>query len=223
MDIKPHAITLLDVTKSFGATRVFSKLNFAIGCGEIVLIIGPNGSGKSTLLKLCSGLLKPNSGEIKTNTRSLNFMGHDPFVYDQLTVRENLEFFSTLSDSDNNIELVLAEWNLAKFSNQVVLDLSKGTISRTGLARTFLNAADLILLDEPTSSLDESSVSILKEKVKAISKQDKTCVIASHDISRLHDLPTRVIVLNEGIVKHDSKTNNLNLDQIYNFYFELNR
>lgn len=237
MDNLP-SLELHSVTKAFKKTPALNNLSLIFNSGENVLLLGANGSGKSTLLKTCVGLLRPDSGKVLFNKealplppyRQIGYLSHHLFLYSHLSVTENISFYASLFGISVNISQVLEEWNLKQFANKRVHELSRGLQYRVTLARTFLADPRYLLLDEPSSSLDETSVKILSEKIKSNQKnKDIIVIIVTHDLTRLSDLADRVVVMDSGRVVCDSQqlrsvdNKSRAIEEAFNFYKQVNK
>lgn len=203
-------ITIQDLTKSLGATTVIRTLSVSLTQG-ITLLIGANGSGKTTLLRLLSGLLLPDTGTIRyasglsprESFGAIGYLGHNSALYPQLTVEENFKLYLALSETradDGSLE----RWGLGQRTHQMVSELSRGLTVRCALARLFSKQHECILLDEPTNALDETGCGVLLEQLSKTAKTGTTVLIASHDVTRLAPLASRVLVLSEGRLVQDS-------------------
>ena len=209
-DNETSACELREISKSFGSRQVLDEVSLSFHAGEVVLLLGANGSGKSTLLHICAGLTRPDRGTVRfsegASTDRIGHVGHQLYLYGSLSVEENLRFFASLYRSGSSARS-LEEWRIAKYRSSKLNILSRGLQWRSALARCFLANPAHLLLDEPTSSLDQESVSLLSERIAAF-KAAKTgfCLVATHDLSRLFDLATRIVVLAEGKILADSAT-----------------
>lgn len=194
------------LSKSFGNHKVIEKLSISIFQRDIILLLGPNGAGKSTLLRTLAGLSCPDSGRVHVLPAvRLDFVGTGLQLYPRLSVSENLKLFSELLVAPKDYRLEMEEWGLGRFSDMQVMSLSKGTQWKVALARAFLSPPGLLLLDEPTSNLDDTSVDILLTKAHALANDGKGAVlIASHDVARLQSSVSRVVLLERGGVGSDS-------------------
>ncbi|MEY4669059.1 MAG: hypothetical protein RL518_1758 [Pseudomonadota bacterium] len=195
-----------DVTKTFGSLSVLKRLSLSCGSGEVLLLVGANGAGKSTLLRIGAGLSRPDSGSVIRSAPRVGFLSHHLFLYGRLSVRENISLFSTVTGSGRCDELI-ERLELSKVLDRPLCELSKGTQARVGIARAFLGRPDLVLLDEPTSNLDEKGTALLLAEIQR--RQFETdgrcsCVIATHDLHRMASIATRVVVLADGKVFTDS-------------------
>jgi ABC-type multidrug transport system ATPase subunit len=193
------------------------NVSFSIAPGEIVAIVGANGAGKSTLLRILTTLLLPTSGrawvggadvlrEPARVRQQLGFHGgSDASFYARLSARENLRFFAALnnvsrSDAAARIDELAELLHLEAFLDQQVRALSTGTVNRLGLARAMLHRPSILLLDEPTRSLDPFAASelrcFLREEI--VGQQGATLLFASHTLSEVAQLADRVALLDAG-------------------------
>lgn len=178
-----------------GERMVFSGLSFHLGEGELLLLTGPNGSGKSSLLRLMAGLARPASGcihwegedigaEPEQHRARLQYIGHGDAVKPQLSVKENLGFWASLSRNDKNpgvaVEDALAAFGLKALEDMPARFLSAGQKRRLGLARILAAPAELWLLDEPASSLDDASVRALDRALKGHAGKGGIAVVSTH-------------------------------------------
>lgn len=177
--------------------------------GEVVLILGANGAGKSTLLKVCSGLWRSDLGKVELNpslpVNQIGYASHQALLYGALTVRENMQLMSRLYGSNADTEEALKIWGLSEHADSILDRLSKGTIARAALCRAFINNPRLLLLDEPSSNLDDAATEILKKLVlQQVSNAAALVIIASHDLHRILPVATRVVMLESGEIAADS-------------------
>lgn len=221
-------IRVAAVSKSFGRVAVLRKLSLAVSAGECVLLLGANGAGKSTLLRIIAGISRPDTGSLTVGSAAdggaphatavrLGFFSQHPFLYGRLTVSENLHLYGGLLTTGPGgkgrawsaaiLQGVLEQWGLVKYADTLVQDLSRGNQARVSLARTFLGDPAVVLLDEPSSHLDQDGVAILAAALSALKHRvpgGGAVVIATHDLHRLGGLATRAVVLARGVVKADS-------------------
>ncbi|MBX7142891.1 MAG: heme ABC exporter ATP-binding protein CcmA [Oligoflexia bacterium] len=197
------ALHFEEIAKAFSRQKVLNGVNLSLQGGEIVLLLGANGSGKSTLLRIAADLLRPDSGRRKVllgernaTAQEVGYLGHNSMLYADLSVYENLAFFSQLSGG--LAEALIDAWALQDIRNSLARDLSKGQLARLSLARAFLPAPSIVFLDEPTSALDERGVQILLREIGKVRELGGLVLIATHDIARLAAYAQRVLVLQQG-------------------------
>ncbi|MCB0340135.1 MAG: ATP-binding cassette domain-containing protein, partial [Bdellovibrionales bacterium] len=163
-----------NISKHFDCHVALHDVSCEFFAGENVLLLGANGAGKSTFLRACSGLMRPSSGAIKYQNRDIyqayspfcSYFGHDTMLYDALTLSENLELFGGVDNITKDQLFERADfWALSKYLTQRVSTFSKGVGVRSALLRAFIADKDLLLLDEPSSSLDEVALTILDAQI----------------------------------------------------------
>jgi len=206
MEASPRVLDVKDVTKTFGSLSVLKRLSLSCGSGEVVLLVGANGAGKSTLLRAIAGLAHPDSGSVIRNTTRIGFLSHHLFLYGRLSVQENIKLFASVQGA-SEWSHVVSRLELSKVVDRPVSELSKGMQARVGIARAFLGSPELILLDEPTSNLDEKGTSLLLGEIarrRSETNARSTFLIATHDLHRMASIATRVVVLADGNVVADS-------------------
>ncbi len=171
----PVSIATSNLSKVFGSLKVFSNLEFSAASGEVLIVAGPNGSGKSTLLKILSGLLTSSSGQVEYRSENqtitkekrrefLWMVAPDLSFYEELSAKENLEFFlSLLGRHANKSFETLARVGLSGRENDEVSGFSLGMRQRLKYALAFLLEPKFLFLDEPTANLDEPGVKLVSE------------------------------------------------------------
>ena len=183
-----------NVTKSYGRNRVLHKLCLSVKPGEIVVIRGINGSGKTTLLSIIASLSSYDYGMVKILGQDLRsnphrvrsdlaFVAHQPFLYSQLTVKENLEFFGRLNSVDNLDSTILEKAALIGLSNRLgikIATLSHGYIKRVAIARALLHSPKILLFDEPESGLDQDSLRLFEKIIGDQLESGKSIVMTTH-------------------------------------------
>lgn len=188
-----------------GGNVIIEGLSFVVQRSAVVLLLGANGVGKSTLLRCIAGLVSVRKGKIRTG-RNIGYVGHESMCYSELTTEENLNFFMELEGikTPDLLSETLNKWNLQKYKGAQFSDLSKGVMNRVSMSRAFWGMKDLILLDEPTASLDDQSTELLKAQIRNyVSKNQEVgspgaVIISTHDIARLADVATHSLTLHGG-------------------------
>ncbi len=187
-------ITFENVTKKYGDLTVYDNFSFSIKRGEITCILGESGSGKTTLLNMLAGLT-PYEGSIAPKLKC-SYVFQEPRLVSNLTVRGNL---SLICKDKNKVEEMLAAVELSDKAEAYPVGLSGGQAQRVAVARAFLYPADLILLDEPFSSLDLA----LKLKISALflklwEREKRTALFVTHNADEALMLANRIVVLKDG-------------------------
>jgi ABC-type multidrug transport system ATPase subunit len=214
------------VSKRYGLQQVLRDVSLSFGAREVVLLLGANGAGKSTLLRVLAGLARPDRGRIfAPKNGAVGLASHHSFLYGRLSVRENISLFRSLcAEEQSSLDTLLATWDLGEVASRPFCELSKGNQTRASLARAFLGSPCAVLLDEPSSNLDQKSTERLL-RVVATQAQSGLVVIATHDIHRLRDIATRVVVMEQGRVVADSgsQASAVEIDSVIQRYLEGNR
>ena len=212
-----------DVARYYGRRKALSQITFTCEPGEIVGLLGPNGAGKSTLLNILATLLKPSKGTIRYGEfpdadgpeirGRIGMLGHDLFLYPELTARENLTFFAQLyglPDVDGRVTASLAQAGLADRGDDLMSGFSRGMRQRIALERALLHAPTLILLDEPFTGLDQASTVALVERLRDRQRAGCVIVLATHDLEVADGVLTRAVYLKNGrMVGMDTESGNL--------------
>lgn len=212
------SLTVSDVGRHYGRRKALSQISFTCRGGEIVGLLGPNGAGKSTLLAILATLLTPSTGRVTYGDRTapsagadvrgrIGLLGHDLFLYPELTARENLLFFARLYDlpqAETVVEASLAHANLTDRADDRVGAFSRGMRQRLALERALVHTPRLLLLDEPFTGLDQASAAALVARLKGLQTQGAIVIVATHDLDVADGLLTRAIYLRSGrIVRED--------------------
>jgi len=208
-------VELVGVSRHFGRRRALAKTSLVFRSGEIAGLFGPNGAGKSTMLGIISTLVRPTSGAVLyggSAARALGdalrgrigVLGHDLFLYGDLSARENLEFFGKLYGLDQlppRVDAALAAARLTDRAADRVSGFSRGLRQRLALERALLHEPRLVLLDEPFTGLDDESTALLAERLRALRAAGVIVLMATHDFESADDLVDRMICLREGRVR----------------------
>ncbi len=204
-------IRIEELSKQFNNFVALKGINLHIKKGESFALLGPNGAGKTTLVRILSTLLKPTSGKAILNgldvtenpeeaKRQIGVVSHNPFLYDELSAMENLEFFASLYDAEADIISLLRLVNLNKRARDPVATFSRGMKQRLSIARAILHDPAILILDEPTSGLDIASRNSFYTLIDAMKQKGKTILLTTHYIEEAAGLCTRGVVLNKGKV-----------------------
>jgi len=208
------AIAVQDLTVSLGGRDVLRGVSLGLGTGKVLAILGPNGAGKTTLLRVLATLLRPARGEVRlfghdvrrdavTARREVGYLGHQTFLYPQLSGWENLTFWARAYDiaaRDRRVEEMLAVVGLEAYAHEPVRNYSRGMQQRLTLARALIHDPRLLLLDEPHTGLDRQAATLLDRVVRDWGRQGRAVVLTSHDASRALAISDQVLVLERGKV-----------------------
>jgi len=208
-----QAIQVAHLTKSYGTTLAVDDLSFTVSVGATVGLLGGNGAGKTTTIAMLLGLLVPTSGQIhmlghdmaRDRFRALarmNFSSPYLALPSRLTVAENLRVYANLYDvkhTERRIEELAQELNLAEFLNRPAGQLSAGQKTRVALAKALINHPEVLLLDEPTASLDPDTGDEMRTLLERYRAQHRTTILlASHNMAEVERLCSDVLMLKKG-------------------------
>jgi heme exporter protein A len=187
------------LARRFGEKRVLAGLDLDVAAGEFLLVTGPNGSGKTTLLRLLAGLIVPTAGELTVGAdrARIGFLGHEPLVYRELTPLENLDLYGRLyriAEHRERIGMLLERFGLWEARREQTGALSRGMLQRLAICRALLHDPELLLCDEPFSSLDAAGAGLLLDELAGRDTQ-RTVVLASHQPERMGGRPTSRLAL----------------------------
>src|SRR5262245_13136437 len=205
-------IEVRNLTKQYGDHVAVNDVSFTMNAGETFALLGPNGSGKTTLLKCLVGLVAPTRGEIRVNQfdvwesgpqarQLLSYLPQRVALPESLTAREVLSFYAQLRRMPfSRVEELLArpQFHFNGFSNKPVSQYSGGMVQRLGLAVACLPDAPILLLDEPTVSLDPEGAIRFREFLLSLKREGKTIVFTSHALADVEQLAGRVELLVGG-------------------------
>ncbi len=197
----PPALAAEGVSKAYGPRRALQGVSFAAAPGERLAIIGPNGAGKTTLLQILAGSLEPTGGRVSRPARDVGWVPQQPALYRKLSVEENLRLFARLekvSDPGAVVARMLEQTGLADRAGDEVGRLSGGNQQRVNIAIGLLGDPPVLLLDEPSSSLDPRQREILWGFVGGLATGGTTVVYSTHNVGEAERYADRVLVLADG-------------------------
>jgi len=208
-----NAISADRVWKYFGDYPALRGATFEAAPGACVALLGRNGAGKTTLLRILANLSKPTKGEVtifgeagggKTRAR-IGYLGHGIGVYDDLSAIENLTLFGQLMGVRNPVaaaDTALERVGLARVREGFAREFSRGMRQRLAIARAFLHNPEVLLLDEPFTSLDDRAIAVLHDLLRHALAKGATIVMSTHQIREAMELATQVALLERGRIVH---------------------
>lgn len=205
-----HAVAADGVWKYFGDYPALRGASLQISRGACLALLGRNGAGKTTFLRILAGLSKPSKGEItllglaassEEARRRVGYLGHGIGVYDDLSALENLILFGQLLGAKDPAALAgaaLERVGLGRVKDGLAREFSRGMRQRLAVARAFLHEPELLLLDEPFTSLDDRAVAVLQKLLHTARARGATIVISTHQIREAMELASDVALLERG-------------------------
>ncbi|WP_315513724.1 ABC transporter ATP-binding protein [Prevotella histicola] len=200
-------ITIKNLNKSYGKQHVLHDINLTLEKGQCIGFVGPNGCGKTTLMKCILGLVTPQSGEVLVNgmnvqenqsyRQHIGFMQQNSCFPENMSVRETFRTIQDVRGTNTGLDKELYDaYEIESIAEKKTKTLSGGTSQKVNAALAFLFNPDILILDEPTASLDPLAANILKEKI--VKEKNKLVFITSHILSELEGIVTHIIFMEEG-------------------------
>ena len=208
-----NIIEIKELKKVFNKTIAVDNLNFKIQKGKIIGLLGPNGCGKSTTIGMMLGLIKPTSGSVIINNKNIennrtsllekmNFISPYVELPKKLTVEENLKVYARLYGVKNlkeKIDNLIEKLNLIEFKSRKTGELSSGQKNRVSLAKALINDPEILLLDEPTASLDPDVGDYIRSFIEDFAaNKGSTILLASHNMNEVERLCHEVMMMKNG-------------------------
>ena len=232
-----NSIEVINLSKSYGNKEAVKNISFEIKENEIIGLLGPNGSGKTTTIGMILGLLKPTSGEVLINgikieknpieiLQKINFISPYIELPKKLTVKQNLIVYGKLYSVKNlneKIDYLVSKLRLDNLLNRVTGELSSGQKNRISLAKAIINDPNVLLLDEPTASLDPETGDFVRSFIEQITKEKSMSILlASHNMDEVKRLCGNVLMMKDGLIIDKGTPNELikkhgknNLEEVF--------
>ena len=210
-----NPLEVINLSKSYNTKEAVKDISFKINRNQIIGILGPNGCGKTTTIGMILGLLKPSQGKVLINgieiennrvdlLNKLNFISPYIELPKKLTVRQNLEVYGRLYDIKNlkgKIDYLCEKLRLNELINKITGELSSGQKNRVSLAKSIINDPTVLLLDEPTASLDPETGDFVRNFLEEYQKENRTSILlASHNMIEVERLCSSVLMMNNGSI-----------------------
>ena len=232
-----NSIEVINLSKSYKSKQAVNNINFKINENEIVGLLGPNGCGKTTTIGMILGLLKPTSGQVLINgidieknkislLHKMNFISPYIELPKKLTVKQNLTVYGKLYNINNlneRIDYLSNKLRLNNLLDKITGELSSGQKNRVSLAKALINEPTVLLLDEPTASLDPETGDFVRTFLENYKKENKISVLlASHNMDEVKRLCDSVLMMKSGTIVDSGTPDHLirkhgrkNLEQVF--------
>ena len=217
-------LEVIGLSKTYNTKEAVKDVSFKVNQNEIIGILGPNGCGKTTTIGMILGLLKPSKGKVLINgveienqrvdlLNQLNFISPYIELPKKLTVRQNLEVYGRLYDVNKHkekIEYLCEKLRLYEFIDKLTGELSSGQKYRVSLAKSIINNPKVLLLDEPTASLDPETGDFVRSFLEEYQQENKTSILlASHNMAEVERLCSSVLMMNKGSIIDEGRPEEL--------------
>ena len=217
-------LEVINLSKVYSNNEVVKEISFKVSKNQIVGILGPNGCGKTTTIGMILGLLKPSKGKVLIDgieiekkrvdlLEKINFISPYIELPKKLTVKQNLEIYGRLYDIKNlkkKIEYLSEKLRLSDMINKITGELSSGQKNRVSLAKSIINDPSVILLDEPTASLDPETGDYVRTFLEEYQKEKGASILlASHNMTEVERLCSSVLMMNKGSIIDQGKPKEL--------------
>jgi heme exporter protein A len=226
------AVETKGLSKFFGHIIALHEVNIKVPYHQLVTIIGPNGAGKSTLMRILSTLSRPSRGQVYVDgldvgkwgaeiRRRVGYATHQPLLYNDLSVCENLRFFGHMygvTDLETRIQQLLAKVELLDRQHDTVRTLSRGMQQRLAIARAVLHNPTILLLDEPYAGLDQHATELLTHLLHEWLSSGCTILMTTHDLNWAAKISDKVLVLLNGRLVHQTEASALSEKHIHELY-----
>ncbi len=221
-----------------GETLALNRVSLEVGSGSVLVLLGPNGSGKTTTLKLISTMLLPDGGRVlvqgfdtQADSRAVRervgfAVASERSFFPRLSARENLDFFAALDDiprrmRSERVNQLLARTGLSAAADTLVMKFSSGMYQRLGIARALIKKPTVVLLDEPTRSLDPGSAAQFWNLVRELPSQGAAVILATHNFNEAVAVGNQVAILFKGsLAAEHTLSASMSVDQLRSFYFQ---
>ena len=210
-----NSIEVINLSKSYGLKEAVKKINFKVNENEIIGLLGPNGCGKTTTIAMILGLLKPSNGQVLIGgmdieshrislLHKMNFISPYIELPKKLSVNQNLIVYGKLysvKDLNYKIERLAKDLRLKDLLHKITGELSSGQKNRVSLAKALINDPKVLLLDEPTASLDPETGDFIRTFLENNKKKKKISILlASHNMNEVKRLCTSVLMMKDGLI-----------------------
>jgi heme ABC exporter ATP-binding subunit CcmA len=195
-----HAVEADRIWKYFGDYPALRGVDLEVSKGSCLALLGRNGAGKTTMLRILANLSRPSKGEIRIEG-AIGYLGHGIGVYDDLSALENLMLFGQLQGVTHPAEAAieaLKRVGLDRVRDGMAREFSRGMRQRLAVARAFLHHPEVLLLDEPFTSLDDKAIAVLQSLLADALAEGSTIIMSTHQIREAMELATHVALLERG-------------------------
>lgn len=207
-----YQVEVAHIAKSFGSTRAVKDVTFDVEKGEIFGLLGPNGAGKTTTIRVMLDIFKPDNGSVKilggemteSKKNRIGYMPEERGLYQDITLERCLVYLATLKgvpagEARKNLQSHLERFDLLSHKNKKVKELSKGMQQKAQIIAALLHEPELIIIDEPFTSLDPINTQLVKDLMRELRLEGVTLIMSTHQMHQVEELCDRILLINEGL------------------------
>jgi ABC-2 type transport system ATP-binding protein len=204
-------VEVSQIAKSFGDTKAVRDVTFSVNPGEIFGMLGPNGAGKTTTIRIMLDIFKPDRGEVsicggsmtEEKKERIGYMPEERGLYQDISLGKCLIYLGSLkglskAEVESRLDPLLERFDLADHKQKKVKELSKGMQQKAQIINTILHQPDLIIIDEPFTSLDPINTQMVKDVMRELREKGTTIIMSTHQMHQVEELSDRILLLNEG-------------------------
>lgn len=229
------AVEIRQLKKSFGLKPILRSIDLTLHQGQRMALLGANGAGKTTLLRILAGLIKPSTGtvsvlgldithDVQQIRRCVGFVGHQSYLYEELTISENLLFFArmySVAHAQERAYELVCRVGLERRTHERVGALSRGQVQRVAWARALLHAPHLLLLDEPDTGLDREGSELIDALLAEHITLGRSVIFTTHLLERVLQQSDQIVILGSGRVVYNRETAVLDYYELQRAYQEM--
>jgi ABC-2 type transport system ATP-binding protein len=206
-----NVVTVSHVAKAFGATQAVADVSFDVERGEIFGLLGPNGAGKTTTIRLILDIFKPDRGSVsilggpmtEEKKERVGYMPEERGLYQDAPLERCLIYLATLkgmsgAEARRRLEPYLERFDLAAHKRKKIKELSKGMQQKAQIINTLLHQPELVIIDEPFTSLDPINTQMVKDLMRELREQGVTIIMSTHQMHQVEELCDRIVLINQG-------------------------
>jgi len=207
-----NAVEISHIAKSFGDVQAVRDVSFVVKQGEIFGLLGPNGAGKTTTIRIMLDLFKADQGEVSVlgglmtdeKKERIGYMPEERGLYQDVPLERCLVYLATLkgmpkTDVKSRLDGLLERFDLAEHKNKKVKELSKGMQQKAQIINTILHRPELVIIDEPFTSLDPINTQLVKETIRELSNDGTSILMSTHQMHQVEELCDRIVLIDEGL------------------------
>jgi ABC-2 type transport system ATP-binding protein len=207
-----YTVEVSHISKSFGDVKAVVDVSFQVQRGEIFGLLGPNGAGKTTTIRMLLDIFKPDSGSVsilggemtEAKKERIGYMPEERGLYQDIPLERCLAYLGKLkgipkTELNQRLDILLEHFDLSEHKSKKVKELSKGMQQKAQIINTILHKPDVVIIDEPFTSLDPINTQLVKELIRDLRQQGTTIIMSTHQMHQVEELCDRILLINGGV------------------------